>query len=105
MLSIIINNFIRETEAKIRAEYEARLQQATEDRAHLAEEIKIRKAAEERFQRDRLEWEKEHERKLVKKKQEVEMATVDRDNQIKRTTKFEVSISPHPQNIILLAMT
>ena len=53
----------REAEAKARAEYEELLQRETEERARLAEEVKARRAAEERLEQERREQEQEIQRK------------------------------------------
>ena len=49
----------REAEAKAKEEYEAKLQRETEHRARLAKEIEVQKAAGERRQQDRREWDKD----------------------------------------------
>lgn len=94
----------REAEANIRGEYEARLQQQSEEGARLAEEVKVCKAAEERLQRDRrkLEEERERERREAerrreedRKKREEEIATLENEKEaLKQQLKEEVSLIP-----------
>lgn len=73
MHELVVTNMLssRETEAKVRAEYESRLQHETEERARLAEEVEVRKAAEERLHKDRIEMDRERdqEKKMLQESQ------------------------------------